>query len=221
MVKKSPILLSVVALLGMLGMLLLYIWGNEMRRRALTAEISKKALVAGTLEYVVFDPKQESETVSRVVAQLAAHHEPRNGLILNDRELDRGLKENLGQMTWLQQLNLVRTNMTDEDLSRLTRLKKLYSLTLTETPITDAGLKHLGALTSLQELNISGTQVTDAGLLHLTNLTWLRILDVSYTHVTEKGLIELKKKLPDFQLDYALADIRRANKQPRQAQSDD
>lgn len=202
-------------------MFILYVWANELRRRELTAEISKTALVAGNLETVVFSPKQHSEVVSRVVAQLVAHREPRNWLFLNDRELDRGLKENLGQMTWIQGLCLVRTNMTDEDLSRLTRLKKLRTLSLTETQITDAGLRHLGSLESLQDLSISGTQVTDAGLLHLTKLTSLRSLEVSYTHITEKGLIELKKSLPEFQLDYALADIRRTNEQRRQAPSDD
>ena len=58
-------------------------------------------------------------------------------------------------------------NITDAGLVHLKDLTSLQSLNLMKTQITDAGLVHFKGLTNLQKLHLSFTQVTDAGIAEL------------------------------------------------------
>ena len=86
--------------------------------------------------------------------------------------------------------------LTDDDLERLSPLKRLKVLTLSDTKVTDAGLDRLTGLTELQELDLSFTRVTDAGLDRLTGLTELQRLDCRGTGVTGEGVMRLQPVLP-------------------------
>ena len=187
MQRRSFIFLCAAAVFGVVATIVLYLV-DDMRRRALTAEISPNALVAGNLETVVFSPQANREVVRSVVARLAEYRGPTNGLFLNDRELDAQIIEALGTMTRLKSLCLARTNLTDSDLQHFRRLRKLRTLTLTETKVSDVGLQYLKPLTSLRELHVEATEVT------------------------EEGLLQLKKVLPDMDVDDSLRYIRSKTK---------
>ena len=52
----------------------------------------------------------------------------------------------------------------------------------------------------LEFLHLGSTAVSDAGLPDLEGLTSLKDLKVTRTAVTEKGVAELKKKLPNTEI---------------------
>lgn len=80
----------------------------------------------------------------------------------------------------------------NEQMRQLTELADLEDLQLVRTQVTDAGLVHLKQLTRLSSLYLNGTQATDAGLVHLEGVSWLHYLDLSGTQVTDEGLRHVK-----------------------------
>ena len=68
------------------------------------------------------------------------------------------------------------TNVTDEGLDSIRRLRKLTKLDLSYCAITDNGLECLKDLTALRSLDLASTRVTDAGLRCLESLPRLQTL---------------------------------------------
>lgn len=101
----------------------------------------------------------------------------------------------------VQDLQLIRTRITDAGLDCLAAAENLSWLDLSDTPISDVGLKRVAGLRNLWGLDLSGTQVTDAGLKHLTALKSLKVLDLSRTQITDEGLRQLAA-MPDLTLLY-------------------
>jgi hypothetical protein len=60
----------------------------------------------------------------------------------------------------------------------------------------------LEGLPVLEVLLLTDTQITDAGLRHLKGLYHLRLLRLVNTKVTEDGVDDLKKALPDLEVEY-------------------
>ncbi|MFM2297885.1 MAG: hypothetical protein RL117_1592, partial [Verrucomicrobiota bacterium] len=77
-------------------------------------------------------------------------------------------------------------------------------LRLSETKITDAGMDTIAKMASLESLNIFGTAVTDAGLQKIAALPQLKRLYLWQSKVTPAGIEELKKKLPQCQIQSGL-----------------
>jgi hypothetical protein len=101
------------------------------------------------------------------------------------------------QIVWLK---LGDTQITDEALTAIGKLKNLQKLHLERTAVTDAGLKKLTGLTYLEYLNLYGTKITDAGLADLAGLKALRSVYVWQTKVTEAGITALKQALPNVEV---------------------
>ena len=57
--------------------------------------------------------------------------------------------------------------VTDATLRRVGQLTWLERLDLSQTQVTDAGLQHIAGLRTLKDLDLSQTQVTDAGVAAL------------------------------------------------------
>ena len=114
---------------------------------------------------------------------------------------DTGLVH-LKNLTNLQSLGLMKTQITDTGLVHLKDLTNLKDLGLMETQITDAGLVHLKDLTNLQDLDLTGCEnITDAGLVHLKNLTNLKDLSLAgCENITDSGVAELQKALPNCEI---------------------
>lgn len=116
---------------------------------------------------------------------------------VSDAQLE-ALQKIAEQTTWL---DLKRTNITDNQLSKLSNFKNLTELRLELTNISDEGLKHIASLTNLQYLNLYGTKVSDAGLKSLEKLPYLRSLYLWQTAVTHAGVADLQKAKPLLKID--------------------
>jgi hypothetical protein len=93
------------------------------------------------------------------------------------------------------ELNLARTNVTDEGLKSVGAFARLTKLNLNNTKITDAGLESLVGLTSLDWLNLYGTAVSDAGLASIAKLRNLKAVYLWNSKVTDEGVAKLQKAL--------------------------
>jgi uncharacterized membrane protein len=94
--------------------------------------------------------------------------------------------------------------ITDKSLALLAPATGLRQLRLSETKITDAGMDTIAKMASLESLNIFGTAVTDAGLQKIAALPQLKRLYLWQSKVTPAGIEELKKKLPQCQIQSGL-----------------
>ena len=112
------------------------------------------------------------------------------------KEITDGSIVNLSTNTSIKSLNLNDTNITDNAMSEIVKLK-LQKLYLRKTKITNLGLSYLRNLTSLKELNLSFTFVVDCGILLLSDMTSLEVLDVSCTRISLAAIKHLIS-LPAF-----------------------
>jgi hypothetical protein len=110
---------------------------------------------------------------------------------------DDGLKE-LERLRKLRHVTLGRNqNISDEGMKSIGRLGQLNSLEIYGRQVTDEGLKYLGEMKSLTYLHISGANVTDEGLVHLERIGSLRQLILERTGATPEGVARLRRALPD------------------------
>ena len=116
---------------------------------------------------------------------------------ISDSELSQ-----LAKLNGLERLNLGETEITDAGLEHLKTLTGLKALDLSGTQITDNGLEHLARLTNLEYLYLAGTQIGDGDLYHLYELSKLRHLDVTGTAVTIESVEEMKRRLPDVEVEW-------------------
>jgi len=100
----------------------------------------------------------------------------------------------------LKRLNLWRTFVGDAGVEKLAGLTAMEWLNLDNSQISDDCLKHLSGMSKLSFLHLGSTLVSDAGLPALNGLTALKDLKVTRTAVTEEGVAELKKSLPDTEI---------------------
>lgn len=91
--------------------------------------------------------------------------------------LDDQMLEELTQLTSLRSLSLVTSNVTDDGIVHLSRLRSLRQLMVGGLPITDAGAAMI-EIPSLREVDLFNTHVTAtaaASLSRLPNLRYVRI----------------------------------------------
>jgi hypothetical protein len=89
----------------------------------------------------------------------------------------------------------------DAVLEHVTGLTRLQFLNLSGTQVTDIGLERLKGLVNIERLWLTHTQVTNAGLENLKGLTKLKRLVLYGTHVSEARINELRKALPNCDID--------------------
>ncbi|MFT4557662.1 MAG: hypothetical protein ACI92S_003034 [Planctomycetaceae bacterium] len=106
----------------------------------------------------------------------------------------------LSGLTKLKRLNLWRTYVGDPGVESLAGLTAMEWLNLDNSQISDDCLKHLSGMSKLSFLHLGSTLVSDAGLPALNGLSSLKALKVTRTAVTEEGVAELKKSLPDTEI---------------------
>lgn len=125
----------------------------------------------------------------------------------------------LARLPGLRRLRLSFTDVSNDDLAPLSKLKHLRFLTLQSTKVkegnldslkglrleelslertrlSDEGLKSLRHMESLRYLNATRTKVTDAGLVHLESLPNLVAVKLNRTLVTREGYEAFRKKVP-------------------------
>lgn len=100
----------------------------------------------------------------------------------------------------VSEVQLSKSNVTDQDLGRLRPFRRLKVLSLANRNITDTGLGLLPVFPQLKTLRIQGTQITDDGLGHLAKFTSLEQLDLRGTAVTAAAIEELQEHLPGTEI---------------------
>ena len=115
----------------------------------------------------------------------------------------------LSDIANLNELDLSNTKISGAGLAAIKNNKSLTKLSLANTAIDDASLKHIEGLTNLMSINLYNTKVTDAGLATLKNMKFLRKVYAWRSGITEKGATDLKKALPnvDVNLGFKLAKV--------------
>jgi Leucine-rich repeat (LRR) protein len=105
---------------------------------------------------------------------------------------DQGL-EHLAKLKSLTVLDLSENSQIfDGGLQHLSSMRQLTSLNLWRVNITDSGVEHLAGLTNLESLNLDNTQISDSGLQHLSRMTKLKFLHLGSTFISDAGLSQLE-----------------------------
>ena len=115
----------------------------------------------------------------------------------------------LSDIANLNELDLSNTKISGAGLAAIKNNKSMTKLSLANTVVDDAALKHIEGLTNLMSINLYNTKVTDAGLAVLKNMKFLRKVYAWKSGITENGAAELKKALPnvDVNLGFKLAKV--------------
>lgn len=104
----------------------------------------------------------------------------------------------------IQDLDLSGTNVADNKLKFISRLKALKHLSLKNNPIRGDCLEHLSLSRNIRKLDLSSTFVEDDHIIFLKNLSNLETLDLSHTGITDNGIekLTLLPKLNTLDLSY-------------------
>ncbi len=97
----------------------------------------------------------------------------------------------------LVELNLGRTDVTDEGIAVVSNLPHLQRLYLNNTAITNRGAQHLADLKYLTYLNMYDTQINDSAMINLADLEYLEDVYLWQTGVTEAGFAMLGEQIED------------------------
>ena len=103
----------------------------------------------------------------------------------------------IGEMTALENLVVSSTRLVSADLTSFASLGRLERLSLYNTDLTDEGLSHLLKL-RLRFLNIGNTRVTAFGLSELLNVTSLKSVSASGSYISKddaKAVRQVNPKL--------------------------
>ncbi len=103
-----------------------------------------------------------------------------------------GLKVLGTQFPVLTSIAFDRSDIGDDDLAEIAKVKRLAGLFLAYTKITNEGMPRLAGLTSLRSIRLGNTAVSDEGVKSLVTLKALTNLDLSNTNVGDAGLDALK-----------------------------
>lgn len=99
-------------------------------------------------------------------------------------------------------VSLNKPSLSDEELTRLSRMRSLNQLTLKTDMATDETLARIAELKQLRSLTISGDQFSFGGLLSLRKLPRLRYLNLSNMHLSMAELAVLESAVPLANLKY-------------------
>ena len=106
---------------------------------------------------------------------------------LSDRTLSEPLITALTKLPKLSVLRLRRTSISDEQLGQFITLK-LRMIDLRNTNITDDGLVHLAKMKSLVDIQLEKSKVTDIGIQQLAGLS-LKSFNANYcTSISNRSL---------------------------------
>jgi Leucine-rich repeat (LRR) protein len=124
------------------------------------------------------------------------------------RFTESGLKVLTG-LSNLKKLGLNQTSTNDEALDSVAKFSKLESLSLEYTAVSDAGFAKLAGLSGMTELHLDHVSLTDASVKVLTGMSNLHYMDLYHTEFTEQGYENLKKALPNCNINWNKDSTRR------------
>lgn len=116
---------------------------------------------------------------------------PLTYLWLYQLKLDESRLTHLAGLKQLEELDVKRMPLRDEDLAVIGKLTKLKRLNFDSETVSDGGMAYLAGLTALEDL-APWISMTDVGLSYLANMNKLERLQVK-GDFTDKGLKHLEK----------------------------
>ncbi len=147
---------------------------------------------------------RSSSIASTQIVQGIARFENVSALDLGENDLDAVAIASVAQLGKLEDLNLLRTKLSNDAVRILcespanARLKKLNLDD--NSAVDDSAIDSLLFVKSLEFLHLGKTQVTDTGIQKLSALSQLKTLIVNDTAVTQKALDQLQSKLPSLRI---------------------
>lgn len=99
-------------------------------------------------------------------------------------------------------LNVSKTQITDQSMAEIAKLKRLVRLDLHQTSISDAEIEQLKKLKHLRYLNLYGTQVSDKGLQALHSMKNLQSVYLWNSKATSEGAKALADAIPDVKVSF-------------------
>jgi len=122
--------------------------------------------------------------------------------VVGSRVNDRAA-EDMGSLTFLAELDLSHTDITDKFVQRcMPSLKRLESLKLRGTKVTEKSIAVLAAHERLRVLDLSDTSIRAPHLDQLVQLKHLEVLIVG-NRVSEADMRNLRKRMPEVKIVYA------------------
>jgi internalin A len=113
--------------------------------------------------------------------------------VLEDLAIDdRGLAS-IAELKNLEELQLLKTNVSGEGIRYLSSLAKLLFLNLSITPTADSAMKYVAEHHQLKNLKLRDTNVGDQSVALLTGLTKLKSLDLSDSKITDAAMPDIGK----------------------------
>jgi hypothetical protein len=96
---------------------------------------------------------------------------------------------------------------TDDDLASvidsINVFRRPKEMDLAETDVTDDGLRLLSRIRNVESVYLYCNPITDAGLANLEPLRSLKTLDLFETNVTEEGVARFKRSVPGCTVQYS------------------
>jgi hypothetical protein len=123
-----------------------------------------KIVGSAWLRKLINDEKCFYEPIRVSFGPLNQGYDPDNPF--EDHDLDLMI-DHLNVFYRFEHLGLDQSNITDDGLAHLRRLRKIIILDIPDTSVSDKGLMHLKSLLSLRTLDLRGTRVTDEGVAKL------------------------------------------------------
>jgi Leucine-rich repeat (LRR) protein len=100
----------------------------------------------------------------------------------------------------LEILDIRGSSITDESAELLGSLETLAHLRLSDTQITNQTIREISRLRGLQSLELRGTAITDECIDNLCGFGTLTGLDIAKTQITADGVSRLKQQLPSCKI---------------------
>lgn len=156
---------------------------NDQKRVKEISEIEFYKAADGWIRPIAFDDR-------RALFQLNKYfHRTNKSLAENDSTMGRILKRDSESMVWAIQFNPATFDPALFDL--LSGLPNLEQIQLSRCDVTDDDLKRISMLSRLKGIGLNETHVTDAGLEHLRHLPDIELIEHDKTSITEAAVREL------------------------------
>ncbi len=105
---------------------------------------------------------------------------------------DKAIKRIVSAWPNLESISLDSSDITDDGLFHVGKLRRLRYLNVSRTQITDKGLVPLAGLCQITTLHANNTKISDEGMVHLGTMTSLEKLDLNFTGISNRGLKEVR-----------------------------
>jgi Leucine-rich repeat (LRR) protein len=92
------------------------------------------------------------------------------------------------------------SNITNNGISKLSKLTNLKILHLHKTGLTDAGMSTIGKLVNLEILGLNYTNITDNCINQITKLNKLVRIDLNGTQISDVGKEEIRQNIPGISI---------------------